>query len=534
MIITIIVTIFVLSFLVVIYIRNKFQKQHSVLRQYPLLGIFRYVFEALGPEMRQYITDTDTEGTPFSRYIYQQVVKLGKYLENIRGFGSQRDFEKPGFYLLNALFCKPDNKLAADNSKSFDTFAYRVQKETLVSRKDERFKTTIKPFALEHPIHVGSQDKLVTKPWVTKSFIGMSSMSYGSLGDHAIQTLAHGLALAGSWINTGEGGICDLHLVGGGDVIYQFGPAMFGCRNPDGSFNSEAYARHMRHPQIVATEVKLHQGAKIKGGILPKEKITERISQIRGIPMGIDCLSPNVYPHINNTEELGRFIHQLKELSGKPVGIKIVMGNWEDVDATIEYLAKNNLLPNFITIDGAEGGSGAAPQDMSDSLGIPTFAGITMLDAILKRHGIRDRIKIFASGKLLTADQIAIAMCLGADCVNIARGLMMQLGCIQALKCNTNKCPVGVATQDPKLQDSLVIEEKMYRVANYIATLRKHTYLLAGACGLSTPQEFKKKHLAHQSSNGIIISGYDWAEKQTRDIDRKHGVFGNQYSHLKC
>jgi len=480
--------------------------------------------------MRQYITDTDTEGKPFSRYIYQQVVKLGKYLDNIRGFGSQRDFEKPGFYLLNKMFCTPDSKLLADNTKTFETYAYRIKHETLIGRKDERFKTTIKPYELAYAIHVGNQDKLVTKPWDTKSFIGMSAMSYGSLGDHAVQTLAHGLALAGTWVNTGEGGICDLHLVGGGDIIYQFGPAMFGCRNEDGSFNPKAYAKHMEHPQIVATEVKFHQGAKVKGGILPKEKITEQISLIRGVPMGVDCLSPNTYPNISTKEELGVFITQLKQLSGKPVGIKIVMGSWNEFDEMFLYLRQNNCFPNFVTLDGTEGGSGAAPQDMADSLGLPIFAGIAMLNQILLQHQMRNRVKIFASGKLLTADQIAIAMALGADCVNIARGLMMQLGCIQALKCNTNKCPVGVATQDPKLQDSLVIEEKMYRVANYIATLRKHTFLLAGACGLGTPQSFKPDHIAFQRPDGIIMQGYEWYDKQTKAIRHKHEALADHYA----
>jgi len=462
--------------------------------------------------------------------MYQHVVKLGKYLENIRGFGSQRDFEKPGFYLLNTMFCTPDSKLMADNTKTFETFAYRVKKETLIFRKDERFKTTIKPFALEYPIHVGNQDKLVTKPWDTKSFIHMSAMSYGSLGDHAIQTLAKGLALAGAAVNTGEGGLCDLHLVGGGDVIYQFGPAMFGCRNEDGSFNPDAYAKHMQHPNIVATEVKFHQGAKVKGGILPKEKITEQISQIRGVPMGVDCLSPNAYPHISTKEELGAFITQLKQLSGKPVGIKIVMGNWQELYDMFLYLRKNACFPNFVTLDGSEGGSGAAPQDMADSLGLPIFAGIAMLNEILVSHQMRNRVKIFASGKLLTADQIAIAMALGADAVNIARGLMMQLGCIQALKCNTNKCPVGVATQDPKLQDSLVIEEKMYRVANYIATLRKHTFLLAGACGVPTPQSLKRYHIAFQRGDGIIMPGHEWYREQTKDITKKHEALAGHYA----
>ncbi len=520
---TIIILVIVLvGALLAVYIKNKTQTQHSVLRLYPLLGMFRYIFENLGPEMRQYITDSDTEGKPFSRYIYKQVVKLGKYMENITGFGSQRDFEKGGFYLRNAMFCLNEKKLNVDNTKEVATYAYKVGSESLLWRHDDRYQVNIKPFLLADPIGIGLGDQLVTQPWLTKSFIGMSGMSYGALGDHAVETLSNGLALAGSWVNTGEGGIAPYHFMGGGDVVFQFGPAMFGVRDEQGNFSPEKYAHIIHnHPQIVATEIKFHQGAKFKGGILLKEKITKEISEIRGIPMGVDCISPNVYPHISNATDLGNFIIQLKQLSGKPVGIKIVMGQPREVEAMLETLEKMGALPNYIALDGSEGGSGAAPQDMADSLGLPIFPALVMLDAVLKRLKLRDRIKIFASGKLLTADQVAIALCLGADCVNIARGLMMQLGCIQALKCHTNKCPVGVATQDPKLQDGLVIAEKMYRVANYIITLRKHVYLLGAACGINSPRLFTKQHLAYQDADGIIISAEEWVRRQKEFVLEK-------------
>ncbi len=498
------------------YIKNTKQEQHSVLRRHWLLGLLRYFFEAIGAEIRQYWTDTDNEGMPFSRVIYRHIVKLGKYLSNIIPFGSLRDFSQPGFFILNSLYAILEGELKVDNSKSFDTYAYRVKRKTLFSRKDERYEVNVKPYLLDdqHAIVIGKDDKLVESPWINKSLINMSAMSFGSLGDHSIETLAHGLNISFSHFNTGEGGISKHHLVGGGTGVYQFGPAMFGCRFHDGTFNPEMYLQRMNNPQIIATEVKFHQGAKTKGGFLPKEKITPYISEIRGIPMGVDCVSPNSYPHIRSNEQLGMFLTQLKELSRKPVGIKIAMGQWFVIDDAIAYMTRNNCLPNYIALDGSEGGSGATPQDMADSLSLPIFQSIVLLDAILHKHGVKDRVKIFASGKLVTADQIAIALALGADCVNTARGLMIQLGCILALDCDSNECPVGVATQDPKLQGNLVIAEKKYRVANYIATLRKSLFSISAACGLESPTLLLPEHIAYKNGNGIIVPGKDWYNTQ--------------------
>ncbi len=332
----------------------------------------------------------------------------------------------------------------------------------------------------------------------------MSAMSYGSLGEKAITALSEGLGIAkGTWMNTG-GGLSEYHLKGGVDIIMQIGPGLFGVRDRDGNFDWDELLEKSKLPQVKAFEVKLAQGAKTRGGHIDGEKVTEEIARIRRVEPYKSIDSPNRFTDFSDIPSLFGFIDQIRQHTGKPVGMKIVVGSPDEADELARSIRDLATGPDFITIDGGEGGTGASYQELADSVGLPIRSALPLIDEALKKYEIRDQVKIIASGKLFSPDRVAIALAMGADLINIARGFMITVGCIQTLKCASNACPVGVATTDPELQKALVIDEKKWRTANYVITMRKGLYRVAAAAGLDSPIKFNRQHVVYKDEKGKI------------------------------
>ncbi|HWK23670.1 MAG TPA: FMN-binding glutamate synthase family protein [Ureibacillus sp.] len=505
-----IVLFFLVVFLILVglylYFVDRTQKQHPILRNYPLLGRVRYFFETIGPELRQYLFNNDTEGKPFSRTEYQHIVKSAKYKRDVIGFGSLRNFEEPGYYIRNSMFPKLTEELNMDSNTKVKTKRYLLIKEPLFTQKKEELEQHESSAYLlndDDAIVIGEHTK---HPFVVKGQIGMSAMSYGSLGKNAITALSEGLGIAkGSWMNTGEGGISEYHLKGDVDIIMQIGPGLFGVRDNEGNFNWEALMEKSRIPQVKAFEVKLAQGAKTRGGHIDAEKVTEEIAKIRLVEPFKSIDSPNRFKEFSDLASLFNFIEQIREHTGKPVGMKIVVGSHHEADELAKAIKESVKGPDFITVDGGEGGTGASFQELADSVGLPIKAALPLVNNALIKYGVRDQVKIIASGKLFSPDRIAVALAMGADLVNIARAFMITVGCIQALKCQSNACPVGVATTDPDLQKALVIDEKKYRTANYVITMREGLFRLAAAVGVNSPVHFKPEHIIYKDEKGRVF-----------------------------
>lgn len=547
----------VILFLVLLFIKDKYQNQHSILRTHPLIGRFRYIFEMIGPELRQYWFLGDKQGRPVDRDTQETIAKAGKYGSTVIGFGSKRDFSKSGFYLANSMFPKNTEELLVDQTPIIKTYTYEILDEGLLSRKEKRHQTDIKPWQLtdENSITIGSKRE---NPFTVKGLIGISAMSYGALSRSAVKALAQGVAISGaSFMNTGEGGISPYHLskiyeavegakftsdgkrkvygyihehpntshfklverCGEGvekvlkemveegtlieksaDLIFQVGSGLFGARK-DGIYDEEVFLSNALKKEVKAIEIKLAQGAKVRGGKLPKEKITPEIAAIRGVEMGKDVESPNRFPLFSNMEELFDLITNWQTITGKPVGIKVVAGSEYSFDELAQYMARTGKHPDFITIDGGEGGTGATYQEMADSLGLPIYSGLQILDRTLKEHGVRGDVKIIASGMLATADKMAIALSLGADLIYVARAAMNTIGCINAAKCHTNHCPVGITSHLPHLEAGLAIQEKRFRTANYLTTMRQGLFMLGASCGIESPTMFEGKHVTYREAN---------------------------------
>lgn len=444
--------------LFVMFIQDIFQKEHAVRRNFPVVGRLRYFLERQGDYFRQYFFANDRQEMPFNRAARSWVYRTSKNLGGIIGFGSTNDLREPG-------------------SLIFVNAPYAVL-------EDER-KTA-------PPLVIGPHCE---RPFVASKIVNISGMSFGAVSAPAVRALARGAAEAGIWMNTGEGGLSPHHLEGGGDLIFQIGTAKYGVRDPEGRLSDARLREVAQH--IRAFEIKLAQGAKPgRGGVLPAIKVTEEIAQIRGIPMGQPSDSPNRHPDIKNDDDLLDMIVRIRTVTGLPVGIKTVLGSDAAIRSLCEAIARRGMesAPDFITLDGGDGGSGAAPQVLADHVGLPLNEALPMLVDTLIESGLRERVRVIASGKLVTSAKVAWALCMGADFTVTARGFMFALGCIQSLQCHQNTCPTGITTHNKKLQRGLVVEDKATRVANYARWMGAEVDKLAHACGLSNAREFRRQH----------------------------------------
>lgn len=350
-------------------------------------------------------------------------------------------------------------------------------------------------------------------PFKIKRLVGQSGMSYGALGSHAITALSMGLGQAGTWMNTGEGGLSKYHLKGGADIIFQIGPGLSGVRDKEGEFDLKEFLKLANRDRIKAFEIKLAQGAKTRGGHMQGNKVTEEIAEIRNVEPWKTINSPNRFNSIGNPKDLLNWVMFLQHQGQKPVGFKIVDSKVPEIEKLINAMIETNQYPDFITIDGGEGGTGATFQELQDGVGLPLFIALPIVTALLEKYDIRHQMKVFASGKLITPDKIAIALGLGADLVNIARGMMISVGCVMSQQCHMNTCPVGVATTDPKREKGLIIDEKKYRVTNYVTSLHEGLFNIAAAVGVKSPTQISKDHIIIKKKDGTVKSINDYKLK---------------------
>lgn len=467
----------VVTGLVVLYILDVTQKKNTILRNYPVIGHIRFIAEDIGVYLRQYFYARDREELPFNRDQRTWVEHASENVDTTIGFGSTRDLRVTGTVLF----------------------------------VDAPFPVLNQDAVPTSPLTFGPKTK---HPYVAQSLINISAMSYGSLSKNAVAALSHGARMAGCWMNTGEGGVSDYHLEGKCDLIAQIGTAKYGFRDETGKFSDERVKALADNPHIKMFEVKLSQGAKPgKGGILPAIKVTPEIARIRGIPMHEDSISPNRHPEIGSSAELIDFINHVRDISGKPTGFKVVLGGYEWLDELFSLIVARGVdcAPDFITLDGAEGGTGAAPESLADYVGLPITETLPVLIDKLKQYGLREHVKVIASGKMITAGAVTRALCMGADFVNSARGFLFSLGCIQALRCHNNTCPTGITTHNPSRVSGLDVKTKALRVANYVRRVNYEVGVIAHSCGVREPRELKRKHariVTHEGKSKSLAEMY--------------------------
>ena len=449
--------------IVLVGLYDYFQTEHAVLRNFPIMGHGRYLLEMIRPEIYQYFVESDTDGVPFDREQRSLVYQRAKQVRDTIPFGTKEEVYNIGYEWVN---------------------------HSLV------------------PIHLEPTDLRVmiggpdcAQPY-SCSLLNISAMSFGSLSHNAVLALNQGAKIGNFAHNTGEGGISPYHLENGGDLIWQVGTGYFGCRTPEGGFSPERFQENAQRPSVKMIEIKLSQGAKPgHGGILPAAKLTPEIAQIRGVPLGQDVLSPPGHSSFSTPIELLEFVAQLRELSGgKPIGFKLCVGKRREFLAICKAMLQTNITPDFITVDGGEGGTGAAPLEFSNHMGSPLIEGLIFVHSALVGFSVRDRIRVCASGKITSGFGMVKRLALGADVCNSARGMMLALGCIQALRCNSNHCPVGITTQNPQLVAGLVPSLKSVRAANFQRGTLASMSEIMGAMGIAEPSELRPWHIMRRTS----------------------------------
>ena len=457
---------------VVFFVIDSLQTRDAIRRNYPVLGRFRVLFTQLGEFFRQYFFAMDREEMPFNRAQRKWIHRTGKGHGNTVAFGSTRNLSIPGTVLF----------------------------------ANDMFPVLHTDAAATEPMRIGPGCR---EPYDAPSFFNISGMSFGAVSRPAVKALSRGAALAGVWLNTGEGGLTDWHLEGGCDVVFQIGTAKYGVRDSDGRLSDDKLRELAAHPQVRMFEIKLSQGAKPgKGGLLPAAKVTGTIARVRGIPAGEASISPNRHPEIDSIGALLDMIAHVREVTGKPAGFKTVIGTygWLDEMCALIHQRGASSAPDFITIDSGDGGTGAAPMPLMDNVGLPIRESLPLVVDILCRHGLRGRIRLIASGKLVNPSDVAWALAAGADFVVSARGFMFALGCIQAMRCNRNTCPTGITTHDRRLQSGLVPKTKAVRVANYARGLIHEVEVIAHSCGVPEPRALGRHHVRIVQPDGRSIA----------------------------
>jgi glutamate synthase domain-containing protein 2 len=452
-----------LTGLVVLGVHDLQQKSHAILRNYPIIGHLRFLLEFIRPELRQYFIEGDDDAVPFSRSQRSLVYARAKGEPDKRPFGTQMDVRAVGYEWLT----------------------HSLNPSVIASRD---FRVQVGGAQCAQPYNI--------------SLFNVSAMSFGALSANAIMALNLGAKKGGFAHDTGEGSISRYHREHGGDLIWEIGSGYFGCRNDDGTFNADAFKQNALSPQVKMIEIKLSQGAKPgHGGVLPGPKVTPEIAEARGVPVGVDCVSPAAHSSFSTPLELLQFVQKLRELSeGKPVGFKLCIGHPWEWFGIAKAMKESNILPDFIVVDGAEGGTGAAPLEFTDHMGMPLLDGLHLVHNTLVGLNLRKDIRLGASGKIINGFDVMRTVALGADWCNSARGFMFALGCIQAQTCHTGNCPTGVATQDPKRQIALVVPTKADRVQNFHHETLESVREMLQATGLQLPSDLSLKHIMRRVS----------------------------------